>query len=98
MIPFSPINKVVPKWNPIFMNCVNHSTIFNRKKADRNYYQNFQYFFKKIKLIKSKFQSVDVKDAKNNKEFNDNNDSIQRLTLHDFMYFLLPNFPTKILL
>lgn len=80
------------------MNRIRHTTIFNRKNADRNYSKNSHYLIKNINFIKSKFQCINVKDTKNNEEFKDDDNNFKCLTLYYFMNFKLSNFSSKLFL
>jgi hypothetical protein len=50
-----------------------------------------------MKIIKGYFKTIDVKDAKNSKEFNDDGKYLEIFILYYFMYFALSYFFSKIL-
>jgi len=50
-----------------------------------------------MKIIKCYFKTIDVKDTKNSKEFNDDGKYLEIFVLYNFVYFTLSYFFSKIL-
>lgn len=50
-----------------------------------------------MKIVKCYFKTIDVKDTKNSKEFNDDGKYLEIFVLYNFVYFTLSYFFSKIL-